>query len=59
MGEENMDDFIRLKNNLRGGITQIVTRYAKVDLNKVKQSQVQKAFIISMRTICMEEQCIE
>ena len=39
MGEENMDDFIRLKNNLRGGITQIVTRYAKIDLNK--QSEIE------------------
>ena len=32
MEENEIDDFMRLLKNLRGGITQIVKRYAKVDL---------------------------
>ena len=32
MCKEDMDDFISLKNNLRGGLTQITTRYAQKNL---------------------------
>ena len=33
MEKNEIDDFIRLLKNLRGGITQIVKRHAKVDID--------------------------
>ena len=33
MKKNEIDDFIRLLKNLRGGITQIVKRHAKVDID--------------------------
>ena len=35
---DEIDDFIRLLKNLRGGITQIVKRHAKVDIDNTEQS---------------------
>ena len=35
-----MDDFIRLLKNLRGGITQIVKRHAKVNIDNKEQATV-------------------
>ena len=34
MERDEIDDFMRLLKNLRGGITQIVKRHAKVDIDK-------------------------
>ena len=34
----NIDDFIHLMKNLRGGITQIVKRHAKVDIDNTEQA---------------------
>ena len=34
----NIDDFMRLLKNLRGGITQIVKRHAKVDIDNKEQA---------------------
>ena len=38
MEKNEIDDFIRLLKNLRGGITQIVKRHAKVDID-IDESQ--------------------
>ena len=35
---DEIDDFIRLLKNLRGGITQIVKRHAKVDIDNTEQT---------------------
>ena len=36
--KNEIDDFIRLLKNLRGGITQIVKRHAKVDIDNKEQA---------------------
>ena len=36
----DIDDFMRLLKNLRGGITQIVKRHAKVDIDNKEQATV-------------------
>ena len=36
--KNEIDDFIRLLKNLRGGITQIVKRHAKGDINESRQT---------------------
>ena len=36
--EIEIDDFIRLLKNLRGGITQIVKRHAKIDIDNTQQT---------------------
>ena len=38
MEENEIDDFMRLLKNLRGGITQIVKRHAKVDIDNTEQT---------------------
>ena len=38
MEKNEIDDSIRLLKNLRGGITQIVKRHAKVDIDKKEQA---------------------
>ena len=40
--KNEINDFIRLLKNLRGGITQIVKRYAKVDIDNKEQATVSK-----------------
>ena len=35
---DEIDDFMRLLKNLRGGITQIVKRHAKVDIDNTEQT---------------------
>ena len=35
----NIDNFMRLLKNLRGGITQIVKRHAKVDIDNTGEEQ--------------------
>ena len=40
MEENEIDDFMRLLKKLRGGITQIVKRHAKVDIDNTKQTTV-------------------
>ena len=40
MEKNENDDFIRLLKNLRGGITQIVKRHAKVDIDNKEQATV-------------------
>ena len=35
---DEIDDFMRLLKNLRGGITQIVKRHAKVDIDSTEQA---------------------
>ena len=40
MEENEINDFIRLLKNLRGGITQIVKRHAKVDIDYKEQATV-------------------
>ena len=42
MEEGNIDDFLRLKNTLLGGITQIVKRHAVVNIGNKKQASVNK-----------------
>ena len=38
MIEIEKDDFIRLLKNLRGGITQIMKRHAKIDIDNKEQT---------------------
>ena len=38
METNEIDDFMRLLKNLRGGITQIVKRHAKVDIANMEQA---------------------
>ena len=38
MEKNEIDDFIRLLKNLRGGITYIVKRHAKIDIDNKKQA---------------------
>ena len=38
MEENEIDDILRLLKNLRGGITQIVKRHAKVDIDNTEQT---------------------
>ena len=45
MEENEIDDFIRLLKNLRGGITQIVKRHAKVDIGESWQAAANKEVI--------------
>ena len=60
METNEIDDFMRLLKNLRGGITQIVKQHAKVALTtRSKQRQAVKAFTTSTPTTCTEESCIE
>ena len=40
MEKNEIDDFIRLLKNLRGGITQIVKRHAKVGIDNKEQTTV-------------------
>ena len=40
--KKEIDDFIRLLKNLRGGITQIVKRHAKIDIDNKEQATVSK-----------------
>ena len=39
METDDIDDFMRLLKNLRGGITQIVKRHAKVDIDNKEQAR--------------------
>ena len=43
METDDTDDFMRLLKNLRGGITQIMKRYAKVDLGNKDQGEEQSS----------------
>ena len=55
-----VDDFMRLLKNLRGGITQIVKRHAKVDIdNKEQTTASNHPSTTSTPTTCMVEPCIE
>ena len=45
MEKDDIDDFIRLMKNLRGGITQILKRHAKVDIDNKEQAIVSKECI--------------
>ena len=57
---DEIDDFIRLLTNLRGGITQIVKRHAKVDIDNTKQTTASNHPSTTWTpTTCMEEPCIE
>ena len=38
METDEIDDFMRLLKNLRGGITQIVKRHTKVDIDSTEQT---------------------
>ena len=40
--KNEIDDFIRLLKNLRGGITQIVKRHVKVDIDNKEQATESK-----------------
>ena len=54
---DDIDDFMLLLKNLRGGITQIVKRHAKGTLTaQSKQRQAVKAFATWTPTTCTEEQ---
>ena len=60
METNEIDDFMRLLKNLRGGITQIVKRHAKVNIDYTsKQRRAVKASTTWTPTTCMEEPCIE
>ena len=39
METNEIDDFMRLLKNLRGGITQIVKRHAKVDIDNIDNTE--------------------
>ena len=55
-----MDDFMRLLKNLRGGITQIVKRHAKVDIDSTEQATASSAGICYLDANNLyEEPCIE
>ena len=55
-----IDDFMRLLKNLRGGITQIVKRHAKVDIDNTEQAAVSNHPSITWTpTTCTVEPCIE
>ena len=59
MEQNEIDDFIRLLKNLRGGINQIVKRHAKVDIdNKEKMADKEGIYYLNANN-CMVEQCIE
>ena len=45
MEEGNIDDFLRLKNTLLGGIIQIVKRHAVVNIGNKKQASADNAGI--------------
>ena len=63
MEENEIDDFMRLLKNLRGGITQIVKQHAKVDLashdNTEQTTASNHPSTTSTPTTYMEEQCTE
>ena len=60
METNEIDNFMRLLKNLRGGITQIVKRHAKVNIDNTKQTtESNHPSTISTPTTCMEEPCIE
>ena len=51
MEKNNIDDFIRLLKNLRGGITQMVKRHARVDIDNKKQATESNEGIYYLDTI--------
>ena len=54
-----IDDFMRLLKNLRGGITQIVKRHAKVDIDNKEQTTASNHPSTTWTpTTCMEEFCM-
>ena len=54
-----IDDFMRLLKNLRGGITQIVKRHAKVDIDSTEQATANSEGIYySTPTTCTVEFCM-
>ena len=58
--KNEIDDFIRLLKNLRGEITQIVKRHAKVDLDNEEQATDSNEDIYYLdANNCMVEPCIE
>ena len=58
--KKEIDDFIRLLKNLRGGITQIVKRHAKIDIDNKEQATVSKEGIYYLNTkTCMVDPCIK
>ena len=58
-----IDDFMRLLKNLRGGITQIVKRHAKVNIgnidNKEQAVASSEGIYYSTPITCTVEPCIE
>ena len=58
MEKNEIDDFIRLLKNLRGGINQIVKRHTKVDIDK-EQATESNDGIYYLDATCMVGQCIE
>ena len=56
---DEIDDIVHLLKNLRGGITQMVKRHAKVALTTQSKQSHPKAFTTWTPTTCMEEPCIE
>ena len=56
MERDDNDDFMRLLKNLRGGITQIMKRPAKVDIKT--QARSNPPSTTWTPTTCMEEPCI-
>ena len=60
MESDEIDDFMRLLKNLRGGITQIVKRHAKVNIDNTEQATENNHPSTTWTpTTCMEEPCIE